>query len=396
MTRLVKKIHTVPSLTREYNIRGRHPLQGIKRVYNDEHHDAGNMRFGLPMATIAVIAGALSYALVDRPISYRVTPATDTSVIALNTVEPAAGDVNGPEPIMSENGELVMDMAAPPSNRKLITVNDLDDSGVLADEAAGQGALYDDRLQTEIPFNDSMTAGRAPIMDGGGYYDAPSGASPSVTAATYRAADTPASRSVSVHKRADATDYRAMLASADRALALGQYDSAIEMYENLRKDRADDVRVLMGLAVAQQRHGLREAAQATYENVLAADPDNTEATVNMLGLIQNDRPEEAFSKLSTLWSKNPRSPAIAAQLGLVSAQMGKADEAMRYVGIAASLEPRNAGHFYNMAVISDRRGGRGRAIELYERALEIDAAYGAGKSVPREMIYDRLYYLRRL
>lgn len=395
MTRLVKKIPTVPSLCREYNRCGRHPLQGIKRVYDDGSHDSGNIRFGVPLATVAVIAGALSYALVDRPISYRVTKATDTSVIALNTVEPAAGDVNGPEPITSRNGELVMDMAAPPSNRKLITVNDLDDAGVLADEAAAQGIMvYDDTTQEEVPFDPNMTAGRAPIMDGGGYYDAPK--TSQATVASYRAPDTPASRSVSVQKRANAKDYKAIVASADRALAIGQYDSAIEMYETLRKDHPGDTRILMGLAVAQQRYGLSEAAQHTYESILAADPDNTEATVNMLGLMQNDRPDEAFSKLSTLWSKNPRSPAIAAQLGLVSAQMGKADDAMRYVGIAASLEPHNAGHLYNMAVITDRKGGRGRAIELYERALEIDAAYGAGKSVPREMIYDRLYYLRRL
>lgn len=392
MARLIKKIPTVPSLTGEYNRRGRHPLQGIKRVYRDDGDDAGNIRFGLPLATVAVIAGALSYALVDRPVSYRVTHATDTSVIALNTVEPAAGDVNGPEPVLSRNGELVMDMAAPPSNRKLITVNDLDDAGVLADEAAAQGIMvYDDTLQQEIPVG-ADASDRAPIMDGGGYYDAPS----STVSATQYAPGTLASRSVSVQKRANAGDDKAMMASAGRALSMGQYDSAMEIYENLRKDKPDDVRVLMGLAVAQQRYGLDEAAQHTYESVLAINPDNTEATVNMLGLMQNDRPEEAFDKLSSLWAKNPRSPAIAAQLGLISAQLGKTDDAMRYVGIAASLEPHNAGHLYNMAVITDRKGGRGRAIELYERALQVDAVHGAGKSVPRDMIYDRLYYLRRL
>lgn len=391
MARLIKKIPSVPSLTREYNRRGRHPLQGITRVYHDDCADAGNVRFGVPLATIAVIAGALSYALVDRPVSYRVTQATDTSVIALNSVEPAAGNVAGPEPVMSRNGELVMDMAAPPSNRKLITVNDLDDAGILADETAQGVMMYDDTLQAEVPVGAGVP-GRAPIMDGGGYYEA---APASVAAASYRM-DTPASRSVSVVKRADASDAKAMIASAERALSMGQYDSAMEIYERLRQDRPDDVRVLMGLAVAQQRYGLDEAAQDTYARVLSVDPANTEATVNMLGLMQNDRPEEAFETLSGLWSKNPRSPAIAAQLGLVSAQMGRADDAMRYVGIAASLEPQNAGHLYNMAVITDRKGGRSRAIELYERALQVDAVHGAGKSVPRDMIYDRLYYLRRL
>ncbi len=399
MTRLVKKINHVPSLTREYNRRGRHPLQGIKRVYHDERDDAGNIRFGVPLAAVAVIAAALSYALVDTPMPYYSTPRTQTSVIALNAVEPAAGDLSAPQPVASENGELVMDMARAPSTRKLITVNDLDDAGILADEAAQGIMMYDDTLQAEVPAGAVRTAAQpsaavpanVPVMDRDGYY-----AESAATPVAYGATDTAARRVVSVQRQADAGDYRSMLASAERALNMGQYDSAMALYENLRKDRPDDLRVMMGLAVAQQRYGLDEAAQHTYESILAKDPDNTEATVNMLGLMQDDNPDEAFVKLSALWAKNPQSAAIAAQLGLISAQLGKGDDAMRYVGIAASLEPHNAGHLYNMAVITDRKGGRGRAIELYEKALEIDAAYGAGKSVPREMIYDRLYYLRRL
>ncbi len=391
MTRLVKKIHAVPSLSREYNARGRHPLQGIKRVYNEDCDHAGNVRFGVPLAAVAVIAGALSYALVEKPRPYYVAPATQTSAVALSAVEPAAGGLKAPEPIVSDGGELVMDMSPSPMRRKLITVNDLDDSGILADEAGAQATVvYDDSLQKEIPFTPSDLAA-TPVMDRDAYYSASS-----VSPVSYRAPESAASRSVTVQKKADARDIKSMLVSADRALSMGQYDSAMELYEALRKDHPDNVRVLMGLAVAQQRYGLDEAAQHTYESVLALDANNTEATVNMLGLMKNDRPEEAYQTLSSLWAKNPQSPAIAAQLGLINAQMGKADDAMRYVGIAASLEPHNAGHLYNMAVITDRKGARGRAIELYEKALEIDATYGAGKSVPRDMIYDRLYYLRRL
>ncbi len=49
-----------------------------------------------------------------------------------------------------------------------------------------------------------------------------------------------------------------------------------------------------------------------------------------------------------------------------------------------------------MAVMIDRKGAHRKALSLYEKALETDATYGAGRSVPRETIYDRLYYLRRL
>jgi Flp pilus assembly protein TadD len=386
MTRLIKRTSTL-SLTREYNRRGRHPLQGIKRPHVENNH-AGNVRFGVPLAAVAVIAGALSYALVERPASYQpIRPQTEVSAIALNAVDPAAGPMQ-PEPIYNTEGELIAKMdVRPPSNRKLITVNDLQDSEIMDLDAAAIEEIYDDsKITADVPSTGVI--GKIDMDDG---YYSESGATTVPTAP-----ENVARKYVTVEKNATATDYAAMMASADRALKAGNYDSAMEMFESLRKKNPRDVRALMGLAVAQQRYGLAEAAQHTYETVLGIDGNNAEATVNMLGLMQTARPEEAYRKLSSLWSKSPQSPGIAAQLGLVSAQLGHTEEAMKYVGIAASLEPDNASHLYNMAVITDRKGGRGRAVELYEKALEVDAMHGGSKSVPRDLIYDRLSYLRRL
>lgn len=390
MTRLIRKMPAIPSLTREYNRRGRHPLQGMKRPRVVENDHAGNVRFGVPLAAVAVIAGALSYALVERPAAYHHTrPQNEVSAIALNAVDPAAGPLQ-PEPIYNTEGELVARMdVRPPSNRKLITVNDLQDSEILDLDAADIEQIYDDSKIAADPVPKGII-GDAGDSAAETYY------SESDAAPVISAPENIARKYVTVEKNAAASDYAAMAASADRALQAGNYDSAMELYESMRKKNPRDVRALMGLAVAQQRYGLTEAAQHTYETVLGIDPNNTEASVNMLGMMQNDRPDEAYRKLSSLWQKNPQNAGIAAQLGLVSAQLGHTEEAMRYVGIAASLEPDNASHLYNMAVITDRKGGRGRAIELYEKALEVDAMHGASKSVPRELIYDRLYYLRRL
>ena len=49
-----------------------------------------------------------------------------------------------------------------------------------------------------------------------------------------------------------------------------------------------------------------------------------------------------------------------------------------------------------MAVVADRAGAQKRAIDYYERALELDATYGGSRTVPRDSIYDRLSKLRRL
>lgn len=206
----------------------------------------------------------------------------------------------------------------------------------------------------------------------------------------------PGSSFVVVRKGAGPDSMQARLVSAQRALKLGRYTSALELYEQLYKQSPKDQNILMGLAVSQQYSGFTESAIATYEELLAIDSKNTNAMVNMLGLLKTQYPSVAYRKLQDLWESNAGNPVLAAQLGLTSAAVGNTQDAMRYLGIAATLEPNNASHYYNMAVVSDQAGANKDAVELYEKALEVDSAYGANRSIPRDQIYDRLANLRRL
>ncbi len=206
----------------------------------------------------------------------------------------------------------------------------------------------------------------------------------------------PGSRFIVVQKSASATSFEAQLVAGRRALQLERYTSALEIYEKLYKKSPRNRAILMGLAVSQQQSGFFESAIATYEELLQIDPENTEATVNMLGILKTQYPAIAYRKLKDLWDKNGRNPAIAAQLGLTSALGGHAQEALQYLGVAASMEPNNAQHYYNMAVVADRAGISKDALEFYQKALEIDVVYGASRSIPRDQVYDRLAYLRRL
>ena len=199
-----------------------------------------------------------------------------------------------------------------------------------------------------------------------------------------------------VKKNQAAGSYESQIVAANRALKLGRDSSALEMFEGLYKRNPRDVRVLMGLAVAQQKTGFAASAIQTYEDVLKRDPNNQEAVVNMLGLMKQQYPEVALRRLSDLRKKYPNNPGIAAQIGMTQADLGHYDDAMRFLGIAASLEPNNAAHIFNMGVLHDRRGQRSEAIAMYEEALKIDAIHGASRSIPRESVYDRLASLRRM
>lgn len=206
----------------------------------------------------------------------------------------------------------------------------------------------------------------------------------------------PGSRFVVVTRGAGPNSRAARLVAVQRALKLGRYTSALELSEKLYKKSPKNKQVLMGLAVSQQYSGFTESAVATYEELLAIDPNNADAMINMLGLIKQRYPEQAYQKLKKLWSKNSLNSGLAAQLGLTSASMGRFEDALHYLGMAVSIDPDNASHYYNMAVVSDQAGAYKDALELYQKSLEVDVAHGGRQSIPRDKIYDRLARLRRL
>ena len=205
----------------------------------------------------------------------------------------------------------------------------------------------------------------------------------------------PASRFVVVKKAHEASDTDAQIVAANRALKLGRYDAALEMFDGLYAKNKRDQRILMGRAVAQQHSGLNDSAIRTYEELLDINPKNADALVNMMGLLREQYPEVALRRLLELQKKFPDSAGIAAQIGVTQAGLGHTEDAIKYLGIASTLEPQNAQHVYNMAIVADRKGGVKQAIAYYEQALQIDSVYGKGRTLPRDTIQDRLSKLRQ-
>ncbi|MBE2192436.1 MAG: tetratricopeptide repeat protein [Alphaproteobacteria bacterium] len=184
------------------------------------------------------------------------------------------------------------------------------------------------------------------------------------------------------------------IVAAGRALKLGRYDAAKELYDELYALNPRDARVLMGRAILFQKLGESDRAISTYEEVLAISPDNAEAIVNLAGLVRKEHPAVALNKLLDLRQKYPGNAAIAAQLGVAYADSGNVEDAFRYLDLASTMEPNNAQHYFNMAIVAERARDLAKAIKFYEKSLEVDAIHGGGASVPREVIYDRLTRLR--
>lgn len=204
----------------------------------------------------------------------------------------------------------------------------------------------------------------------------------------------PASRMIIVRKNAEPDSQHARLVAAERALKLGRYSSALEIYNDLYSRNKRDPNILMGRAIALQKLGLTDEAVVAYERILDVLPNNVDARVSMLGIMGEQYPAVALQQLKDMREQHPSNVAVAAQMGIIEARLGNYDSAMRYMGVAAGMEPNNANHYYNLAIVADKAGLKADAVKYYELSLETDSIYGGGRSIPRDAVYTRLAQLR--
>ncbi len=204
----------------------------------------------------------------------------------------------------------------------------------------------------------------------------------------------PASSLIIITQDADGKSMQAQLIAAQRAMSLGRHQSAIEIYNTILSKNKNDVNALLGQAIAYQHLGQDEFAVQSYERVLQHKPNNIEAQLNMQGIIGQKYPAVALKNLMDLREKNPNNVGIVAQIAVAHANLDQYDSAIQSLGIAASMEPQNPTHIFNMAVIADRAGAKKEAIQYYEEALKLDTLYGNGSTIPREAIFQRLASLR--
>lgn len=206
--------------------------------------------------------------------------------------------------------------------------------------------------------------------------------------------DAPASKFISIKKDSEKGSQKSRLTAANRAVKLGRYESALSLYSDLYEKNPRDVRVLMGLATVQQKLGQVDSAISSYQQVIDLDSDNLSAQINMLGLMTDLYPSVALRRLMLLSKDHSQNPGIISQIGLAHARLASFSEAQKFFGMAAAMEPSNPKHFFNLGIVADKQSNFDRAIEYYEKALEIDSVYGNSRSVPREQIFERLAQLR--
>lgn len=114
--------------------------------------------------------------------------------------------------------------------------------------------------------------------------------------------------------------------------------------------------------------------------------------------------EAALGKYEDALSQQPEQPAYVRAKARALMQLGRNDEALRWFNRAVELQPFFGGTYANRGILYDRMGEYRKAMEDYEKALELDESVAEGPNwlvrflrnqpQPPPTVADRLAYIR--
>lgn len=96
-------------------------------------------------------------------------------------------------------------------------------------------------------------------------------------------------------------------------------------------------------------------------------------------LFESGRYEESENLYRRLVADKPDDGSLRTSYAGALGALGRFDEAMRELDVATKLEPLNPEAYHNRAVIYERRGDLGKAIEEYRKALRYSPQYEPSK-----------------
>ena len=149
-----------------------------------------------------------------------------------------------------------------------------------------------------------------------------------------------------------------------RPVGQGRWDGTVTLSEALQ------------IAVALHRKGETAEAEALYNRVLAAQPDQPDA-LHFLGVLHHQRGQSAAAvdliarSLATL----PEQPSALTNLGNILVEQGRLTEAVEAYRKATALEPGHAGAHSNLGLTLRALGHPDEAEAAYRRAIELVPAH---------------------
>lgn len=147
--------------------------------------------------------------------------------------------------------------------------------------------------------------------------------------------------------------------------------------------------------IALFHRGYMEQAAESFKQVIAAQPNSSEAYYNLGTLcLRTKKLTEAQGYLERAVELQPNYAEAWNNLGTIAAEQGQTDQAVEKFQHSLSLKPGYAVALVNLGNLYRHRGDYGQAAKLLTQALEIEpndpeANYSAGMLYARQSDYDR-------
>ncbi|HMN79794.1 MAG TPA: tetratricopeptide repeat protein [Burkholderiaceae bacterium] len=162
-----------------------------------------------------------------------------------------------------------------------------------------------------------------------------------------------------------------MLESAYTALQTRDIEAARAIYEQVLALDPNNTDALAGLATYSARAGNPLQAERLFNQVLAIDPNDQAARAGLVALRTSGDPAGQESQLRHLIAQDDSQPALHYALGNVLAAQGRWAEAQQSYFIATAGDAEQPDYAYNLAVSLERLKQPRAAATHYRRALEL-------------------------
>lgn len=174
-----------------------------------------------------------------------------------------------------------------------------------------------------------------------------------------------------------------MLESAYTALQTRDIEAARVIYEQVLALDPNNTDALAGLATWSARAGNPLQAERLFNKVLTIDPNDQAARAGLVALRTSGDPAGQESQLRQLIAQDDGQPALHYALGNVLAAQGRWAEAQQSYFTAASGDAEQPDYAYNLAVSLERLKQPRAAAAHYRRALELAASRPARFPIER-------------
>lgn len=159
------------------------------------------------------------------------------------------------------------------------------------------------------------------------------------------------------------------LAQAYDALQAGQLEDAARAYEQVLRADPHNTDALNGMAVASLRAGQPARAEAYFVRALEADPKDVTAQAGLINLRGQSDPGNAESRLKGMLATQPDAPGLNASLGNLYAGQARWAEAQQAYFKAYAADSSNPDYAYNLATALDHLHQPRLALQYYQTAL---------------------------